>query len=74
MTKSAPKPTFDQLFGNLNLPVKPSMQATGAKMTIEEFDNVDVPAGKQTGFSGMLDSAGFKQADATQPTQRVITV
>lgn len=73
MTQQAPKPTFDQLFGNLNLPVKPAMQATGAKMTIEEFDNVDVPNGR-SGFSGMLDSAGFKQADAAKPVQRVITV
>lgn len=69
------KPTFDQLFGDVVLPVKPSMKVTGANMTVQEFDNVDLSGPNAEKFGGMLANAGFKMAEeSTAPTQRVVTI
>lgn len=68
------KPTFDQVFSNVTLPVKPTLVATGAKITHEEFANVDLSGPTKNHFGGMLANAGFTQADEAQPTQRVVTI
>ncbi len=62
---------FDQLFSSMVLPVKPAIQATGAKIDVTDPGTVQMAEGFE-GYTGddMLANAGFQHEEAQSGTQQ----